>query len=75
MLPLETKNTQQNKNRRLGFIKYLQGNPQVIIGVSLYCRLLGRSLQESYWTDWMNTLNSQDFYQEASVDSERTEEQ
>ena len=35
-----------------------------IIEASLYCQLLGRSLQESYWTDWMNTMNSQGFYQE-----------
>ena len=42
---------------------------------SLYCQLLGRSLQEFYLTDWVNTLNSQGFYQKASVDSERTEEQ
>ena len=34
-----------------------------ITGASLYCQLLGRSLQESYWTDWMNNLNSQGFYQ------------
>ena len=46
-----------------------------IIGASLYCQLLGRSLQESYWTDWMNTLISQGFYQKANVDSGRTEEQ
>ena len=44
----------------------------IIIVTSLYCQLLGRSLQEFYLTDWMNTLNSQDFYQKASVDSERT---
>ena len=35
-----------------------------IIGASLYCQLLGKSLQESYWTDWMNIVNSQGFYQE-----------
>ena len=46
-----------------------------IIGTSLYYQLLGRSLQESQWTDWMNTLNSQGFYQKANVDSGRTEEQ
>ena len=27
------------------------------------------------WTDWMNTLNSQDFYQKANAGSRRTEEQ
>ena len=47
----------------------------IIILASLYCQLLGRSLQEFYLTDWMNTLNSQRFYQKASVYSERTEEQ
>ena len=46
-----------------------------IIMASFYCQLLGRSLQEFYLTDWMNTLNSRGFYQKASVDSERTEEQ
>ena len=40
-----------------------------IIEASLYCQLLGRSLQESYWIDWMNTLNCQGLYQKASVDS------
>ena len=45
----------------------------IIIVASLYCQLLGRSLQEFYLTDRMNTLNSQDFYQKASVDLERTE--
>ena len=29
-----------------------------IIEASLYCQLLGRALLESYWIDWMNTLNS-----------------
>ena len=47
----------------------------IIIVASLYCELLERSLQEFYLTDWINTLNSQGFYQKASVDSERTEEQ
>ena len=37
--------------------------------------LLGRSLQEFYLTDWMNTMNSQGLSHKASVDSERTEEQ
>ena len=46
-----------------------------IIGASLYCQLLVRALQESYWIDWMNILNSQDFYQKASVDTGRTKEQ
>ena len=46
-----------------------------IIKASLYCQLLGRSLLGSYWIDWMNTLNSQGFYQKASVDSGKTEEQ
>ena len=46
-----------------------------IIGASLYCHLLGRTLQESSWTDWMNTLNSQGFYQKAKVNSGKTEEQ
>ena len=46
-----------------------------VIEASLYCQLLGRSLQESYWIDWMNTLNSQGFYQKASVDSGKTMEQ
>ena len=41
----------------------------------LYCRLLGRFLLGSYWTDWMNTWNGQGFYQKASVDSGKTEEQ
>ena len=45
------------------------------IEASLYCQLLGRSLLQSYWIDWMNTLNSQGFYQKASVDSGKTEEQ
>ena len=36
-----------------------------IIEASLYCQLLGRSLLGSYWIDWMNTLNSQGFYQKA----------
>ena len=40
----------------------------IIIVASLYCQFLGRSLQEFYFTDWMNILNSQGFYQ-------RTEEQ
>ena len=31
----------------------------IIFVVSLYCQLLGRSLQEFYLTDWMNTLNRQ----------------
>ena len=44
----------------------------IIILVSLYCQLLGRSLQEFYLTDKMNTLNRQGFYQKASVDSEKT---
>ena len=47
----------------------------IIIMASLYCQLLGRSLQEFYLTDWMNTWNSQGFYQKTSVDSDRTEEQ
>ena len=47
----------------------------IIIVASLYCQLLGRSMQEFYLTDWMNTLNRQGFYQKANVDSERTEEQ
>ena len=47
----------------------------IIIVASLYCQLLGRSLQEFYLTEWLKTLNSQGFYQKASVDSERTEEQ
>ena len=46
-----------------------------IIEASLYCQLLGRSLLGSYWTDWMNTSNGQSFYQKASVDSGKTEEQ
>ena len=46
-----------------------------IIEASLYCQLLGRSLLGSYWTDWMNTSNGQGFYQKASVDSGKTEEQ
>ena len=46
-----------------------------IIEASLYCQLLGRFLLGSYWTDWMNTWNGQGFYQEASVDSGKTEEQ
>ena len=46
-----------------------------IIEASLYCQLLGRSLLGSYWIDWMNILNSQGFYQKASVDSGKTEEQ
>ena len=36
---------------------------------------LWQSLQESYWNDWINTLNSQGFYQKINVNSERTEEQ
>ena len=54
-----------------------KGNPQpvTIIEASLYCQLLGRSLLGSYWTDWMNTSNGQGFYQKASVDSGKTEEQ
>ena len=47
----------------------------IIIVASLYCQLLGRSLQEFYLIDWMTTSNTQGFYQKASVDSERTEEQ
>ena len=47
----------------------------IIIVASLYCQVLGKSLQEFYLTNWINTLNSQDVYQKASVDSERTEEQ
>ena len=47
----------------------------IIIVASLYCQLLGSSLQEFYLVDWINTLNRQGFYQKASVDSERTEEQ
>ena len=47
----------------------------IIIVASLSCQLLGRSLQEFYLTDWMNTLNRQSFYQKASVESERPEEQ
>ena len=39
-----------------------------IIEASLYCQLLGRFVLGSYWTDWMNTWNSQGFYQKASVD-------
>ena len=46
-----------------------------IIEASLYCQLLGRFLLGSYWTDWMNTWNGQGFYQKASVDSGKTEEQ
>ena len=46
-----------------------------IIRASLYCHLLGRFLLGSYWTDWMNTWNGQGFYQKASVDSGKTEEQ
>ena len=46
-----------------------------IIEASLYCQLLGRSLIESYRIDWMNILNSQGFYQKASVDSRKTDEQ
>ena len=34
-----------------------------IIGASLYSQLLERSLLESHWIDWMNTLNSKGFYQ------------
>ena len=30
-------------------------------------QMLGRSLQESCCTDWMNTLNSQGFYQKAKL--------
>ena len=47
----------------------------IIIVASLYCQLLGRFLQEFCLTDWIKTLNSQGFYQKASVDFERTEEQ
>ena len=43
----------------------------IIIVASLYSQWLGRTLQEFYLTDWMNTLNRQVFYQKASVDSER----
>ena len=46
-----------------------------IIEASLYCQLLGRSLLGSYCIDWINTLNSQGFYQKASVDSWKQEEQ
>ena len=45
-----------------------------IIEASRYWQLLERSLLESYWIDWMNTLNSQGFYQKASEDSGKTEE-
>ena len=38
-----------------------------IIVASLNCQLLGRSLQEFYLTDWINTLNSQGFYQKESM--------
>ena len=48
---------------------------KTIIEAFLYCQLLGRSLLGSYGIDWMNTLNSQGFYQKASVDSGKTEEQ
>ena len=37
----------------------------IIIVASLYCQLLGRSLQEFYLTDWMNALNRQGFYQKS----------
>ena len=47
----------------------------IIIVASLYYQLLGRSLQEFYLTDWMNTLNSPGFYQKANLDSKMTEEQ
>ena len=40
-----------------------ESSSAIIIGVSLYFQLLGRFLQESYWTDWMINLNSQGFYQ------------
>ena len=46
-----------------------------IIEASLYCHLLGKFLLGSYWTHWMNTWNGQGFYQKASVDSGKTEEQ
>ena len=46
-----------------------------VIEASLYCQLLGRAVLVSYWTDWMNTSNGQDFYQKASVDSGKTEKQ
>ena len=39
------------------------------IKASLYCRLPRRSLLESYWIDWMNSLNSQGFYEKVNVDS------
>ena len=54
---------------------YIKGKGILKSVTSLYCHLLGRSLQESYWIDWMNTLNSQGFYQKASVDSRKTGEQ
>ena len=47
----------------------------MIIKASLYRQSFGKSLLGSYWIDWMNTLNSQGFYQKASVASEKTEEQ
>ena len=42
-----------------------------IIEASIYCQLLGRSLLGSYWIDWMNTLNSQGFYQKPMWIQER----
>ena len=56
--------------KRKGILKSV-----TIIEASLYCQLLGRVLLGSYWTDWRNTWNSQGFYQKASVDSGKTEEQ
>ena len=41
----------------------------------LFLSYPNRSLQEFYLTNRMNIYNSQGFYQKASVDSERTEEQ
>ena len=68
------------KNSRMRQLSTYSNGKAILISVifivaSLYCQLLGRYLQEFYLTDRMSTLNSQGFYQKASVDSERTEEQ
>ena len=68
------------KNSRMRQLSiYLYGKEilscMITIVASFYCQLLERSLQGFHLTDWMNTLNSHGFYQNASVYSERTEEQ
>ena len=69
--------SQEFKDATIIHLVKQKGNPQIIRQSSEHLIIAScwEEVQESYWTDWTNTLNSQGFYQKANVDSGRTEEQ